>query len=648
METSTQTCYISYTDRYANPEAFLDFPTGVYYEWQGVVDSPELKPDGGRYNTQIAVRLFTRKFGAVINYRIVSSSSTDTVTAADLIGSVIKTGSTSLRYTVAKSGDVIILPSYSCYIYAVAVKDGMLTSPLVVSKEYKIYASKYLFLVPSFNGDYHGRVVRIQLDIRGKKRPRPARFLEFSDYETTLGMGPYSNQVYVVDMATVNPDLMGFASAFSAFGKVAFLNETYLVPAKDDPTYFVPTWRFVLEAQYTPHPKRVAPIPPPRIYQDAEYLYLAPLFNGKTYPSVILRVLSMTFNTTKPIIQQLDLSTVRPDLRGFTSCFTDDVKYAYFVPQQNQAGLAGKFMRLDLDDFSPTGVTVFDLSALNPSFVGFTGGFKYENYAYLVPFQRPLQGDEKTTTLREFPVTNSGLVVRVDLTTFATAESLDLATIHPQLTGFSGAVRVTHYAYFVPFMRDKSPSSIEVNVYSGLLARVDMRDFKSVEYLNLTSVHPHLRGFVRGFAYKQYVILVPHRWAFYDPAEYVHSGKVARIDTTNFSLDGVTFLDLAAASRSQVPDMPDKDLRGFYGGAVSGKYGFFVPYFNGGRFSGKVCRINLDKFDEVQTLDLTQLDANLRGFVGGVLSKVQEPLDTDLFGEFQIRPGTTTPYEYVY
>ncbi|KAG1708361.1 hypothetical protein DVH05_025039 [Phytophthora capsici] len=197
-------------------------------------------------------------------------------------------------------------------------------------------------------------------------------------------------------------------------------------------------------------------------------------------------------------------------------------------------------------------------------------------------------------------------------------------------------------------MRVKQPDSEEVNPYSGVVARVDLRDFTSVQHLDLTLVNSNLRGFMKGFAYRHYVFLVPHRSRFYNPKGSTQSGTVARIDTTNFTPSGVSFLDLTTALRSQVPDFADSQLRGFNGGIVSGKYGFFVPYFNGATFSGKVCRINLDKFDEVQTLDLTQFDSKLRGFSDGIYSKVKETLEANLFDEFQVRVGTTDPYNYKY
>ncbi|GLD93159.1 hypothetical protein PINS_up001751 [Pythium insidiosum] len=233
-----------------------------------------------------------------------------------------------------------------------------------------------MYLVPYFNDEFHGRVVRLQLDVRGKKRPRPARFLELSDYETTLGMGPYPSQVAVIDMTAVHPSYKGFYGGFTAFGRTAFLNETYLVPAADDPNYWQTAWRVVLEARYTPHPKRTT-TPPTRFFQDAEYLYLAPFFNGVTYVGQLLRVLAMTFDYASPIIEQLNLTAIDPDLRGFSASFADDAaRVAYLVPRENDKGLHGKLVRVALDDFSPSGVTVLDLKALNPRYVGFSHGFR--------------------------------------------------------------------------------------------------------------------------------------------------------------------------------------------------------------------------------------------------------------------------------
>lgn len=227
--------------------------------------------------------------------------------------------------------------------------------------------------MPYFNGVFHGHVVRLRLDVKGKKRPRPARFLEFSDYESSMGIGPYSDQVSVVNLTTVNADFKGFYGGFTAFAPTAYVNETYQVPAADDANYLETKWRLVFEPQYTPHASHLGFGTPAREVQDSEYLYLAPFFNGANYSGTVIRILASTFSET-PFIQQLNLTNISPDLKGFGSSCTD-YKYAYFVPRENESGLFGKMVRIAMDDFSATGVTVLDLAKINPDYVGFSSAF---------------------------------------------------------------------------------------------------------------------------------------------------------------------------------------------------------------------------------------------------------------------------------
>lgn len=136
FESITLVCYVSHTDRYAHPEAFLDFPTGVYYEWHGVLAAPELEPNGGLYSTQIAASLFTNKLGAVIYYRVESLAAAVNLTAT--AGSVFGANAT---FGIARSGDWITLPPYSCKVFAMAVKEGMTSSPVVVSSDYNVFGT---------------------------------------------------------------------------------------------------------------------------------------------------------------------------------------------------------------------------------------------------------------------------------------------------------------------------------------------------------------------------------------------------------------------------------------------------------------------------------------------------------------------------
>jgi hypothetical protein len=498
FDVENKICYVSHTDRYVHPEAFLDFPSGTYYEWQGIVSTLDIEPNGGVYSTQIAIRFFSSRSSGQIHYKIVSSSIPSTNV------------SLSTEYQVAISGDVIVLPAFSCRVYAVAVKNGIHASEVFISKEFRIFASKYAYLSPYFNGkEFHGKVVRIQLDISGKKRPRPARFFELSDYESLNGIGPYKKQLSVMDLTLYHPNLRGFQGCFTAFSKANYINETYFIDTttkNNQPNEAEQvTWRLVLEGIFLPHVNQLST---KTISLDAEYLYLVPGFKDNQPLGTIVRILTGTFTATKPTIELLNLTLIDPSLKGFSHGFTD-FKYGYFVPFNNGIApnfLFGKIVRVDLNNFTPQGVQILDLTSQNPFNVGFSHGFQYNGYGYVIPFQRllDLTVDEKTI-LRDFPVPTNGRLVRFQLTNFQTIEVLDLTKAHPFLRGFSGCVQVTNYLYLIPYMQIKKIDSKERNPFSGLLGRVDLRNFQTIEYLDLTNIHPDLKGFRQGFHYKKYV-----------------------------------------------------------------------------------------------------------------------------------------------
>jgi hypothetical protein len=271
--------------------------------------------------------------------------------------------------------------------------------------------------------------------------------------------------------------------------------------------------------------------------------------------------------------QSLDLTAVYSNLRGFQGGFTDG-RYGYFVG--NNSYSAGKVARVDLMNFPSGGVTWRDLTAVDPDLTGFAGGFTDGRYGYIVPY------------------TNgsgySGKVARLDLQDFSsgTVTVLDLTTAQNALWGFSGGFTDGRYGYFVPN-------------YSHYLARVDLQNFTTggVTWLGLDS---DLKGFAGGFTDGRYGYFVPNNNGSY-------FGKIARVDLTNFTTGGVTVLDLATV---------DSGLKGFQGGFTDGRYGYFVPYDNGVR-SGKVARVDLQNFTTVgvTVLDLTAVDSDLKGFIGG-------------------------------
>ena len=184
---------------------------------------------------------------------------------------------------------------------------------------------------------------------------------------------------------------------------------------------------------------------------------------------------------------------------------------------------------------------------------------------------------------------------------------LDLTAVDSELKGFSGGFESGGYGYFVPFRNTRH--SDENWGCSGKVARVDLAKFSQVQVLDLTDTDPDLKGFNGGFASGDYGYFVPYRNGLH-PNFYF--GKVARVDLATFSQ--VQVLDLTTT---------DADLMGFQGGFASGGYGYFVPYCNGLEpdfYSGKVARVDLKSFSQVQVLDLTDTDPDLKGFLGGFAS----------------------------
>lgn len=133
-----------------------------------------------------------------------------------------------------------------------------------------------------------------------------------------------------------------------------------------------------------------------------------------------------------------------------------------------------------------------------------------------------------------------------------------------------------------------------------------------------------------------------------DDKNRVHSGHIVRVDTQTFKKSGVQVLNAPKTIRAQIPSNPDNELRGFSGGFASGKYGFFVPQFHGAGFSGKLCRVTIDTWTELQVLDVSTSDGSLTGFFGGFTSSNTDPLNVPLFGEYAVLPGTQTPYDFTY
>jgi hypothetical protein len=94
-------------------------------------------------------------------------------------------------------------------------------------------------------------------------------------------------------------------------------------------------------------------------------------------------------------------------------------------------------------------------------------------------------------------------------------------------------------------------------VYSGKIARVNLSNFTAsgVAILDLATIDPALKGFQGGFT--------DGRYAWIPPAVGTMG---ARIDLQNFSVSGVSVIDLASSATT------------FPSGFTNGRHGILVPY----------------------------------------------------------------------
>jgi hypothetical protein len=373
-------------------------------------------------------------------------------------------------------------------------------------------------------------------------------------------------------------------------------------------------------------------------FTDGRYLYFVPYANtNTTWHGLVARV--DLDNFTSAGVTFLDLTTVNANLKGFIDGYTDG-RYGYLIPcQLSSTASHGNVVRIDLANFTTSGVTYYNLESLDTTLQGFRGGCLFKNYLYLAPYAY-------------------NKAIKINTKTFSSTsisyEALNLTKNggHDIESGFVGAFTDGRYGYFVPNITylpttgttkthgvvarldlgDRTNNAmtylnltqggrtdavgceygfsdgtyayfISTNSGSnGLVVRVDVENFTptGISYLDVTQANASAKGFKGGFTDGRYGYLVPYGNS--------NNGLFTRFTLSNFTTAGVSFLDIASTNASAV---------GFHQGFCSGKYGYLVPNTNQSGAHGFFTRVNLQDFSTVDILDLTTVAANLKGFTGG-------------------------------
>jgi hypothetical protein len=302
-------------------------------------------------------------------------------------------------------------------------------------------------------------------------------------------------------------------------------------------------------------------------FTDGRYAYLVPEYDGLGHSGLFTRVDLTLANFSSPIaasatvaaITYLDVSTAgNTGAKGFMGGFTDG-RYAYLVPNYNGSAYNGILTRIDLNNYTTSGVTYLDVStAGNAGAKGFQGGFTDGRYAYLVPHNNGAF---------------HGNLTRVDLMNYTTTgvTYLDVSTAgNTGAKGFVGGFTDGRYAFLVPYNNG--------SLYHGIVTRVDLSNYTTsgVSYLDVSTGNTGARGFWSGFTDGRYGYLVP----YYNGAAH---GTFTRVDLYNFTSSGVTYMDVTAAG--------DSSAKGFFGGFTDGRHAYLAPFYTGSSYSGLLTRV---------------------------------------------------------
>jgi hypothetical protein len=283
---------------------------------------------------------------------------------------------------------------------------------------------RYGYLAPYINaGGKHGRIARIDLQ-------------NF----TTGG-------VTILDLQSINSALAGFWGAFTD-GRYG-----YFIPIQNDSGPHGKLVRVDL-ANFTTGGVTVLDL----AAMDPELVYMLSGFTDGRYAWLvarggkgkIARVDLSNFTTSG--VSVLDLSTVDASLVRFMGSFSDG-RYGYILTYDTPTGgFAGKVARLDLVNFSASGVTVLDLTTVDAELKGHIGGFTDGRYAWLAPYA-------------------GTKAARIDLANFTASgvRVVDLGELDTAGTKYESGFTNGQYGVMVPFRSNFGIGSklIRIQMFQG-------------------------------------------------------------------------------------------------------------------------------------------------------------------------------------
>lgn len=290
---------------------------------------------------------------------------------------------------------------------------------------------------------------------------------------------------------------------------------------------------------------------------DGTYVYFSPRFMG-----ILARYDSRLDFNSVTAWEFFDLTRVNASYKGYDGCVVFG-GYLYLVPTNN-GSWHGYALRFDTSAnfFATTSYTVFDMTALSASCVGYIGCTTDERYVYYTPRQG---------------ASVHGVFARYDtwgsFTSASSWEIIDMGAVNAAYKGYTDATYIGGYVYYSPTTN---------GAYHGNVLRFDTRksftDSASWEAVNLATFNGLNVGYFGIGNDGRYVYLSP----FYNTG---YQGRAIRYDTS-------APFTAAASWEALTLNGIDSNLKGFTGIVSDGFNIFYVPYYQGASYSGTVVRFS--------------------------------------------------------
>lgn len=343
------------------------------------------------------------------------------------------------------------------------------------------------FFVPGIESG--GYFIKVKIEEKSAQRALAQSRQDFANFTAPLGVGTYISQIAALNLQELDPELTGFSGGFAANtsdGRFFGL----LVPHHNGQKFSGKVVRIDLKAMGN--------------VSECSAKYRMESFDSKGNLNVTGKS-----DSSDACIFVIDLTTIHPNAKGFRKGFMG-YPYAYL-----SAGRYNVPVRISMENYSIYAAVAFDLSIVDPTLGGHSGGFADGSWTCFIPFQSyigPVGGirsnlpgdaghlipyyDSRMTCMHAYAWDNYSAVshglpygTSPNASLFPSAFpsliiTFDLATFDSQLRGFSAAIRVGRFAYLSPLQY----SSTE---YSGKLVRISLGDVDigtTVNYLlNMTT-----------------------------------------------------------------------------------------------------------------------------------------------------------------